>query len=82
MTDDLTADAADRVADALRALPGVEHVAITHVDPRVSDRRSLEVTHAAGYERVPPRVLRTLAEHDCGVVDVTRQGEHPILLAI
>jgi len=82
MTGDLTADAADRVADDLRALPGVEHVTITHADPRVDERRSLEVTHSAGYARVPPRVLRALAEHDCGVVDVTRQGEHPILLAI
>lgn len=82
MTDDLTAANADRTADTLRSLPGVRSVAITHPDVRVDERRSLEVTIGEGYRRVPPRVIRVLAEHDCGVTDVSRQGDHPVLLAI
>ena len=65
--------------DALRHLPGVADAAV--VARAEYDTAVVEVVIAEGYARVPPRVLRRLAEHDCGIVDVSRQGTQRVVTA-
>lgn len=81
MTDALTAAGAERLADALRELPGVREVTITHADQRHDERRTVEVFLPEQYDRVPPRVMRALAEHDAGLADVTPQGGFVVAVA-
>lgn len=57
-------------ADDLAGLPGVLAADVLDRDPR-TQRPLLEVVAGPGYERVPPRVLRKIAEHDLGVRAVT-----------
>jgi len=52
-------------ADDLAGLPGVRVVDVLANDGRL-DRPCIEVTVGPGYERVPPRVLRIVAEFDFG----------------
>jgi len=54
-----------RCADALEALPGVRAADVLGNDGRL-DRPCIEVVVGPAYERVPPRVHRTIAEHDFG----------------
>jgi len=61
------------VATALRGLPGVVAVDVMERDPRIQ-RPLVEVVVGPGYERVPPRVLRTIADHDLGVRRTVPQG--------
>lgn len=64
----------DALADALTALPGV--IFADHVrDPVVPDRPIVEAVVGRDYDRLPPRVLRTIADHDFGVWDVSRRGD-------
>jgi hypothetical protein len=55
----------EQCADTLRALPGVRAVDVLATDTRL-DRPCIEVVIGPGYERVPPRVHRVIAEHDFG----------------
>jgi hypothetical protein len=66
----------------LQPLDGVIGVVISTSNPGVGERRSVRVTLAAGYIRVPPKVMRTLTDRDLGVADVSRQGDHLELLAV
>jgi hypothetical protein len=61
-------------AEATARLPGVLTASVEWREDY--DRRVIELVVAPEYERVPPRVLRRLTDHDCGVVDVSRQGTH------
>ena len=81
MTDSLTAAGADRLAAALRELPGVREVTITHDDKRHDERRTVEVFLPEQYDRVPPRVLGALYDHDAGLADVTPQGGFVVAVA-
>lgn len=65
----------------LKALPGVVGVTVSTNNPGVGKRRTVRVTLAEGYIRVPPRVLRALTERDLGVVDVSPQGKQRVVLA-
>jgi hypothetical protein len=53
-------------------------------DVRLVDRRdvggdrALEIVLERGVDRVPPGVLRPLADHDCGVTAVQPQGQYLI----
>lgn len=40
-----------------------------------ADDREIELVVGANYDRVPPRVLRPLVEHDFGVADVSPQSD-------
>jgi hypothetical protein len=66
----------------LQPLDGVIGVVISTSNPGVGERRTVRVTLAAGYIRVPPKVMRTLTDRDLGVADVSRQGDHLELLAV
>lgn len=70
-------------ADVLAALPGVIDPVTVQPDPQL-DAFTVEITVGPSYDRVPPRVLRTLAEHDLGIHDVTTRGEpvHHIVHAV
>ena len=81
MTDALTAAGAERLAAALRELPGVRDVTITHDDPRHDERRTVEVFLPEQYDRVPPRVLSTLYDYDAGLADVTPQAGFVVAVA-
>lgn len=59
---------------ACLGLSGVETADVLDVNGR-APVPVLELVVAPGFERVPPRVLRTLAEWDCGVIDVTTRGQ-------
>jgi len=63
----------EAAAADLRALPGVVAVDVLDRDPRIQ-RPLVEVVVGPGYERVPPRVLRTIADHDLGVRRTVPQG--------
>jgi hypothetical protein len=63
-----TVEECEAAAADLRLLGGVEAVDVIERDPRFArDRPAVEVTVTGTYERVPPQVLRTLAEHDLGL---------------
>lgn len=74
MTDTRTIEECATARLDIESLPGVISVSVSQDDPRL-DRNVLEITVAPGYDRVPPRVLRTLARHDFGIRDVTPRGE-------
>lgn len=61
-------------ADDLAGLPGVVATDVLDRDPRVQ-RPLLEITVGPRYERVPPRVLRKIAEHDLGTRSITPRPE-------
>lgn len=61
----------DAIADAL---DGNRHVAAVEVAPLPNGRLVVEAVLEPRLDRVPPSVLRTLAEHDLGVSRVTDQG--------
>lgn len=63
-----------RARAAVVDLPGVESAAVMPEGDGHAER--LSVVLPRGYDRVPPRVLRTLAEHDLGIADVTPQAEY------
>ena len=65
----------------LKALPGVVGVTVSTANPGVGERRTVRVTLAEGYFRVPPRVLRALTDRDLGIVDVSPQGDQRVVLA-
>lgn len=44
--------------------------------------QALEVVLEERVERVPPGVLRLLANHDCGISEVQPQGQHLIVEVI
>jgi len=57
----------ETAADALEALPGVEATDVYDAgDHPQLDRGCIEVVVSPG-ERVPPRVLATIREHDLGL---------------
>jgi hypothetical protein len=61
-------------ADACLAIDIVHATTVIHEDARYDGRRTVRLTLAEGVERVPPRVLKRLYDHDLGVADVTPQG--------
>ena len=81
VTDQIRAAEARDLKTDLMGLPGVEAVTVSMSNPNVRERRTVRVTLAEGYVRVPPRVLRTLTDRDLGVVDVSRQGTQRVVLA-
>lgn len=56
-------------------------------DARLVDRRDvggqrvLEIVLGSGIDRIPPGVLRTLADHDCGIATAQPQGEFLVVVA-
>lgn len=74
-------DLRDAAAE-LAALPGVTDPMVQH-DPR-RDAHVVELVVGPHSERVPPRVLRTLATHDLGIDDVTTRGNptHHVVTAV
>jgi hypothetical protein len=60
---------------------GVAAVDVIEHDSR-TDGPLLELTVGAGYDRVPPRVIRCLADHDCGIRAVTPQADWFIVIVI
>jgi len=52
-------------AEVFEQLPGVRAVDVLEDDPAL-DRPCIELVIGPGYERVPPRVHRTLATFDFG----------------
>lgn len=73
---------AERTTDALADLPGVASATVRRDDPRYNTNHTIEAILPAGYDRVPPRVLRCFAEHDYGLADVSPQGARLVLAAI
>lgn len=79
------ADAAIRLSD----VPGVIDTTVIS-NPNLTTQLTGEYDHVLEpvvgpeYERVPPRVLRLLAECDCGIRDVTTRGEprHHVVEAV
>jgi len=69
----------EAAAEHVAMLPGVATAEVTTREDHGRD--VIELVIGAEYERVPPRVLRRLTSHDCGVVDVSRQGTHRIVTA-
>lgn len=67
----------DDAATAVRCHP-VVRAASVHERPE-GGRRVLEVVLLPGVDRVPPGVLRLLAEHDCGVQAVQPQGDYLVV---
>lgn len=66
-------------ADALRTLPAVVAADVLETDIRTGTP-TIEVVVEA--ERVPPSVLRTLADHDRGIWDATHRGDPTHTVAI
>lgn len=68
----------------LAGVPGVIQVTLVETPNRAGQPAHLEVVCGPERERVPPRVLRILAECDCGIRDVSRQGDpaHYIVTAV
>ena len=69
----------DRAAEDLLGLAGVRAADVLDRDPR-ADRPLLELTVGPGYLRVPPRVLRSIANHDLGVRSIQPQGANGHLI--
>lgn len=76
------ADAAIRLSD----VPGVIDTTVISNPNLITGEYDhvVEVIVGPEYNRVPPRVLRALAESDCGIDDVTTRGNptHHIITAI
>jgi hypothetical protein len=84
MTASPTLAEVEAAAEEVRLCGGVEAVDVIETDTRFADRRpTLEAVVTGAYRRVPPRVLRALAEADLGVWSVDRQagGEAFIVVA-
>ena len=64
----------EHARDLLLEVPAVHAVTIIEDDERYHGRATLRLTLAEGIERVSPRILKLLCDHDLGVVDVTPQG--------
>lgn len=62
-------------AESLAALPGVVAVDVIAGDPALGGP-VVELAVGPKYQRVPPRVLRTLAEHDLGIHEMDRSGDY------
>ena len=70
----------DRAVDGVRSHPTVHDARL--VDRRdLGGRRVLEVVLGPDADRIPPGVLRALAECDCGIGAVQKQGEFLIAVA-
>ena len=69
----------EAAAEHVAMLPGV--VTSEVIDSDEYARPLVSVVVGTEYERVPPRILRRLTDHDCGIVDVSRQGTHRIVRA-
>lgn len=65
---------------ALHGITGVQCVDVLANDAALNDP-ILEIT-LAKYDRVPPRVLRTLTDHDTGVYAISRHPDHIRVTAI
>lgn len=63
----------EAAADAIRALHGVLAVDVVAQDPRFAETRHTIEVVVTDYDRVPPKVLRELAEHDLGLWAVDRE---------
>jgi hypothetical protein len=64
------------------SLTGVQAADVLTDDSR-TESHVLELTVGPGYDRVPPRVIRVLAECDVGVYDTTpRPDGHFTVLAV
>lgn len=83
MTEHRTATDLETAADALRGRSGVAAVDVIEEDPRL-DRPAIEIVIEPGYDRVPPHILRALAEQDCGLHDVSPRGapKHFVIVAV
>lgn len=64
----------DAAAEAINKIGYTVEAEIDAADSAYDDRPTVRFTLQKGIERVPPRVLMVLADHDLGVVDVTPQG--------
>lgn len=73
----------ERAADEIEAVTGVVAADFIHEDARLG-RPSIEIVIDPEYSRVPPRVLRKLAEHDLGLHDVAPRGmpRHFVVVAV
>lgn len=71
-----------QAGQVLLGLPGVVDVDVLTTDVRTGTP-TLEICVGPDFDRVPPRVLRTLAEFDLGIDDVTTRGDptHHVVLA-
>lgn len=69
-----SAEALNAAVLGLQTTTGVEAVDYD------ADDREIEIVVGPNYERVPPRVLRPLVEHDFGVADVSPQADGEWLL--
>ena len=67
--------------DLLLEVSVVHAVTIIEDDGRYHGRATLRLTLAEGIERVSPRILKLLYNHDLGVVDVTPQSGFLTVLA-
>jgi len=81
MTDAPDAATVDAAAAACREFAIVVDAAVTHSDPRQGGRRTVEILLADDCVRVPPRVLKTLYDHDLGIADTTPQGGFLVAVA-
>jgi len=61
----VNAEQYDKFAGEVICIPGVRAADVIRDDPRL-DRPCVELVIGPGYERVPPRVLRKVAEFDFG----------------
>jgi len=64
----------EEAADELLDVPVVHAVTVIKADSRYHGRATIRITLAEGVERVSPRILKRLYDHDLGVADVTPQG--------
>jgi len=69
----------ERAVDDVRSHPTVHDARL--VDRHRGEWRALELVLVPDVDRVPPGVLRALAECDCGISAVQPQGEFLIAVA-
>lgn len=70
----------EQAVEALPVHPVVQDAQVT--DDRIDGGRRLEVVLTDHVKRVPPGVLRMLAECDCGIAGVQPQGSNLIVEVI
>ena len=68
-----------RAARVLAEVTGVEAADVIEHDPRLN-RPSIEILVGPEYVRVPPRVLRAIAECDLGLWDSSPKAEYHVLV--
>lgn len=85
MIDNPTVEELTQAATELKYNPYVEAVDVIDGDARFADRRNtLSIVVGGEFDRVPPRVVRAIADADLGLWSVDRQagGEAFIIVAV